>query len=175
MILKTPRLILRPYKGTDEKELVKKINNINVVKWLEVVPYPYTIKDAKYFLNSTKKKKNNLSFAITLKKELIGGISLRNINNYSGTADTGYWLAQDYWKKGYGSEALKAVLDYAFKKLKLQRVEAIVYTGNPASGKLLQKFGAKLEGTKRKASRCKSTGKVHDELMYGILREEYEE
>ena len=74
---------------------------------------------------------------------------------------------------GYGTEALGALLNFAFNKLKLRRVEAGVFFGNPASGKLLEKFGAKQEGLRRKSNRCKADGKIKDEIIYGLLKEEW--
>ncbi|MEM4181957.1 MAG: GNAT family protein [Candidatus Pacearchaeota archaeon] len=158
--LKTQRLILRKFgeKKTDEKDIVEGLNNFNVAKWLLLVPYPYKKKDAKKWIkhcqeNYKKKESDSYEFAIELKEEkkLIGGISLSKINKEQATANVGYWLNQKYHRKGYGSEALKTVLDLAFKKLKLRRIEASVFAGNPSSGKLLEKFGAKQEGIKRKA------------------------
>jgi RimJ/RimL family protein N-acetyltransferase len=162
------------------KDLIKNINNINVSKWLETVPYPYKKKDAIWWIDHCKEKEKEkptkgYEFTIELKekKSCIGGIALAKVNKDQGTATLGYWLGEDYWRKGYGSEALKAVLDFAFKKLKLRRLEAGVFTGNPSSGKLLEKFGAKMEGMKRKSKRCKADGKIKDEICYGLLKEEY--
>ncbi|MEM4605667.1 MAG: GNAT family protein [Candidatus Pacearchaeota archaeon] len=180
--LKTPSLILRKFgeKKTDIDDLVEGLNNIEVTKWLLLIPYPYTKKDAEKWIkycqkNYRKKKKDSYEFAIELKEEkkLIGGFGLSKINKEQGTANVGYWLNQKYHRKGYGSEALKAVLDLAFRKLKLRRIEASVFAGNPSSGKLLEKFGAKQEGIKRKAKICKSDRKIKDELIYGLLREEH--
>lgn len=180
MKLETKRLILREWKECDKKDTIKGINNLNVSKWLLVVPHPYTQKDANWWINHCKEKQNkkprtDFGFAIELKseKKVIGGIGLSKVNNFDGTASLGYWLAESYWKQGYGSESLDALLKFAFNKLKLRRVEAGVFVGNPSSGKLLEKFGAKQEGLKRKALRCKADGKIKDELMYGLLKEEW--
>lgn len=72
-----------------------------------------------------KKKREGYPFAIYLKseKKVIGGISLDKVDKFQGKAGVGYWLNEKYWNKGYGSEALKAILDFAFKKLKLRRIE----------------------------------------------------
>ncbi len=180
MKLTTKRLILRPLKNSDAKSIFENINDIEVTKWLLVVPYPYKLKDAKDWVKHNKekwkkRKKENYIFGIELKKEkeVIGGISLNKVDKFQGKASVGYWLGKKYWNKGYGSEALKSILDFAFKKLKLRRIEAEVFVGNPSSGKLLEKFGVKREGLKRKACRCKADSKVKDEYIYGLLKEEY--
>lgn len=181
-IIKTERLILRGVgdKKSDVNDLVEGCNNIEITKWLLVLPFPYKKKDASEWIkhcqkNYKKRKNENYEFAIELKseKKLIGGIGLSKVNKEQGTATIGYWLNINYHKKGYGSEALKSVLDFAFKELKLRRIEAGVFTGNPSSGKLLEKFGAKKEGLKRKAKISKADEKIKDELVYGLLKEEY--
>lgn len=153
---------------------------MNVSKWLLAVPHPYKKSDAKWWIehcqhNYRKRKHDGYEFAIELKSEskLIGGIGLSKIKPDQGTATIGYWINPKYQRKGYGSEALKAVLDFAFNELKLRRIEAEVFVGNPSSGKLLEKFGAKKEGLKRKAKICKADGKIKDEFVYGLLKEEY--
>ena len=178
MKLETKRLILRPLKMSDAKDTIENINNLNVSRWLLVVPYPYTMKDARWWIRHTqekwkKKKKEDYPFGIELKSEgrIIGGIGLHKADGYS--ADVGYWLGEDYWKKGYGSEALEAVMNFAFRKLKLNRLEAGVFAGNPSSGRLLEKYGFKKEGYKRQARVCKSDGKIKDEIIYGLLKKEY--
>lgn len=180
MKLETKRLILREWKQGDQKQEIEGINNLNVSKWLLVVPYPYTKKDADWWVNHCiekykKKKKEGYPFAIELKegKKVIGGIGIDKIDKSQGKASVGYWIAEPYWKKGYGSEALRELLKFAFDKLKLRRIEAGVFAGNPSSGKLLEKFGAKLEGTKRKSRVCKADGKIKDEYIYGLLKEEW--
>ena len=53
------------------------------------------------------------------------------------------------------------------------RVEAEIFAGNPSSGKLLEKFGAKIEGIRRQANRSKADKKIKDAVIYGLLKEEY--
>jgi len=180
MKLITKRLILRPLKDSDAKSIVENIDDLDVSKWLLAVPYPYKLKDAKDWIKKNKenwreKNKDDYSFGIELKEEkkIIGGIGIHKINKFQGKANIGYWIGKKYWRKGYGTEALKAILDFAFKKLKLRRIEAEVFVGNSSSGKLLEKFGAKKEGLKRKACKCKADNKIKDKYVYGLLKEEY--
>lgn len=182
MELKTERLILRPVgkKKTDLADMIEGCNNINVTKWLLVLPCPYTKKDALSWIkhckeNERKKKKKSYEFSIELKseKKVIGGLGLSSIDKVQGVATVGYWLNTKYHQKGYGSEALGAVLKFAFNELKLRRIEAGVFAGNPSSGKLLEKFGAKKEGFKIQARICKADGKIKDEILYGLLKEDW--
>src|SRR3989339_5458 len=178
MELKTKRLLLRPPRMMDIDEIIEGAGNLEVSKWLLVVPHPYKRKDVidwikKKQKQEKQKKKENYQFGIILRENnaYIGGIGIHHIDMKQGTAEVGYWISQSQWKKGYGSEALEAVLDFAFNKLKLRRLEAGVIKGNPGSRVLLEKFGFKLEGTKRRAIIPKSTGKITDEHIYGLLKE----
>ncbi|MEK6850344.1 MAG: GNAT family N-acetyltransferase [Nanoarchaeota archaeon] len=178
MILKTKRLILRPLKESDANSIVQNIDNLEVSKWLLVVPYPYARKDALFWIRSKKRKKKSqidCTFGIELKSEkaIIGAMGLHKVDRYQGCAEVGYWLGKRHHRQGYGSEALKVLIDFSFNKLKLRRLEAGVFTGNPSSGKLLEKFGFKREGLKVKARRSKADGQIKDEIFYGLLKENY--
>ncbi|MBS1586432.1 MAG: GNAT family N-acetyltransferase [Bacteroidetes bacterium] len=87
-------------------------------------------------------------------------------------AEIGYQMNSDADKKmGYMSEAMCAILAYGFRELGLNRVEAFVGRHNPASQRLLEKFGFKLEGVMREHY-CKN-GVIEDSLCYSLLKNEY--
>jgi len=163
------------------KDIAEQINNLNVSRYLLVVPYPYTLKDAKWYINHCIKKRKQkplkgYSFLIELKSErrLIGGIGMDNLDEFQGTAHIGYWLAEPYWRQGYGTEACKALIDFGFNEYNLRKIQIPVFAENAASNALARKLGGKLEGTLRQQSRAKSTGELHDENLYGIMRAEWE-
>ena len=180
MKLETKRLILRQIKMSDTKDLVDAINNLNISKWLLAVPYPYTIKDAKWFVNHVKEKSNekprtSYEFAIILKSEnkLVGGTGLNSIDRDQETAEIGYWIAEPCWRQGYVTETTNKLIELAFNKLKLRRLKIPAYKTNQASNGLAKHLGFKYEGCLRKAMRCKATGKIHDENIWGLLRSEW--
>jgi len=180
MKLETKRLILRPIKMSDAKDVVKNINNLNVSKCLLVVPHPYTLKDAKWFVNHCKEKRKekpikNYEFSITLKTDnkVIGGAGITNIDYEQGTADLGYWLGESYWRQGIMTEAINKLIEIAFNKLKLRRLRIPAFKSNKASNELARKLGFKYERCLRKAMKAKSTGKIHDETLWGLLKSEW--
>lgn len=180
MRITTARLVLRDLNMSDAKSLAENINDINVIKWLLTVKYPYRLKDAVQWINECEKKRKekprqSYEFGIDLKSEkrIVGGIGLSKIDDYGGTATVGYWLGSRYHRQGYGAEAIGALIDFAFGNLKLRRLEAEVFVGNPSSGKLLEKCRFKKEGTRKKSKRSKSDGKLRDEWIYGLLKEDY--
>ena len=180
MKLITKRLIIRGIRKKDKKDLIKNINDLEVSKNLLVVPYPYKNRDAEWWINKCEKEakekpRKNYNLIIELKSEniLIGGVGLVKVDRFQGTTEVGYWLGKNYWRKGFMSEALKAVLSFAFKKLKLRRINLYAFKKNKASNTLAKKNGFKFEGTKRKSVRSKANGKIHDEKIYGLLKEDW--
>lgn len=111
------------------------------------------------------------AFAISLKEEnkCIGCIDLRPVPEHD-KASFGYVLNRQYWDRGYMTEALNALLQFAFKTLEVNRVESTHYIGNEGSGKVMEKCGMKKEGVARQQVIVK--GNFRDVVHYGVLREE---
>lgn len=172
--IETERLLLRQWSLNDIDDLVDGLNNLNVTKWMSHTPYPYTEKDAEEFINKSLNDKL-YNFAIVLKEEnkVIGGTQLRNIDLVQGTAGGGIWLNEKYHGHGYGQEAWGARIKYAFEELGLRRLENGFFDGNEKSWNMQKRFGYKLEGTRRQKYKCLSTGKIVDEHITGLLKDEW--
>ena len=162
MKIETKRLILRKPKKSDWKDITEGVGELDIARYIGRIPHPY-------------KKKDDYSFVIELKpeKKVIGATNLHQIDGISLSAATGSWINKKYWRNGYILEAKIPTLDFAFNKLKLIRIESCVYKENKASNGMAKVFGYKLEGTKRKAVKAISTGKTHDENIYGLLKPEW--
>jgi RimJ/RimL family protein N-acetyltransferase len=178
MNLETKRLILRKAKKSDWQDIIEGAGNFDVSKNMTTVPFPYKKEDAEWFIKDSIKKWNQqkgYSFFIELKseKKVIGVMTIGGINEFNGTATTGSWINKKYWKMGYITEAKIAVNDFAFDSLKLRRLNSTVYADNKASNATQSKMGYKLEGFSKKAQRSKSSGKIHDINIYGLLKEDW--
>jgi len=174
LVIETERLILRAWNLNDVDDVVDGLNNLNVSKWMSVVPYPYTKKDAEDFIkNSIETKAYNFAIVLKENNKVIGGTQLRNIDLVQGTAHGGIWINEKYHGHGYGREAWGARIKYAFEVLGLRRLENGFFDGNEKSWKMQQSFGYKIEGTKRQRYKCLSTGKIVDEHITGLLKEEW--
>lgn len=174
MYIETERLLLRQWKIEDVDDIVEGLNNINVSKWLAGAPYLYTKNDALYFINKTID--NNLyNFAIILKSEnkVIGGTQLTNIDLSNGTAGGGIWINEKYHGKGYGTEAFGARIKYAFEVLGLRRLENGYFKDNEKSHQMQLRFGYKDEGIRRQKFVSKASGKIEDEYITGLLKDEW--
>lgn len=74
-------------------------------------------------------------------KELIGLIDLFDFESNATKCNVGYEIGYNWWNKGYGTEALKAVVDFAFNDIKVNEISAAHNTDNPASGRIMEKAG----------------------------------
>lgn len=176
--LETKRLILRKPRMSDLNDLVEGMNNLNISKNLVPVPYPYTTKDGEWYLNHTiekwnKKEKEDYTFLIELKseKKLIGAIGLHKISKQNGTAETGSWINENYWKKGYMTEAKIAANDFAFNELGLRKLFSPIFSTNKASIATQKRMGYVKEGLLKQQIVCRATGQIHDEVIYSLFKE----
>jgi len=180
MKLETKRLVLRPIRKSDWKDLIEGVKEMDIAGMVESIPHPYTKKDALWWINETskhwrKKKKEKYCFSIELKseKKIIGALDLFRVKLFNGTATTGSWINKKYWRKGYITEAKIAVNDFAFNKLKLRKLNSEVYKDNKASNAAQKKIGYKLEGVEKKQVKSLATKKIHDSCLYGLLKEDW--
>ena len=180
MKLITKRLILRKPGKKDIKDLIEGLTNYKVSRYLAKVPHPYKKKDALFWINNckkkfAKKKKESYPLNIELKseKKLIGGADVHEINDFDNTGQLGYWLNEKYWKQGIITEALIAIIDFAFNNLKINRLGITAYVGNKASNAVAKKLGFRFEGREREAHRSLAAKKVYDGNRYSLLRREW--
>jgi [ribosomal protein S5]-alanine N-acetyltransferase len=87
------------------------------------------------------------------------------------SASLGYCLGQAAWGHGYATEAARALLQWAFDMLDLNRVQAETDTRNVASARVLEKLDFMREGTLRED--CIVNGEVSDSWVYGLLRRQW--
>jgi RimJ/RimL family protein N-acetyltransferase len=174
-ILKTERLILRPFSIGDASEVQRLAGEEDIAATTLNVPHPYEDGLAEKWIQShteAYEKGKMVNFAITLNdKRLIGAISL-GITKSHERAELGYWIGKEYWRRGYCTEAAKAVVKFAFDVLGLHKVTAHFLTRNPASGRVMEKIGMKYEGLFREHVR--KWGKFEDLKSYGLLKKDYD-
>ena len=181
MILETDRLILRDWVERDIDDLVDGLNNIEISRWLVTVPNPYTRKDAEAFIrfciskSDMQKNRDSYEFAIEhkLEKKVIGGTAVNKINYYHGTAGGGIWINVNNHGCGYGEEAFRKRVEFAFIELNLRRLENGFLDGNQASSKMQEKLGYVIEGKRRKGFLCMADGELKDEYTTSLLKDDW--
>lgn len=119
------------------------------------------------------KRRVILKWGIVLRTDdqLIGSVTLFNLDFNHRRAEIGYALGRPYWGQGYMHETLQALLAYAFEVLDLHRIEADVDPRNAASIKTLERLGFQREGYLRE--RWQVNGEIQDAFYYGLLRPEW--
>lgn len=167
----TDRLTLRLFNEQDANEVARLCNNINIYKSTIYIPHPYTVEDALIWMQSHRKnfeEDKGYELAITIKETgmLIGSIGLSH-NKGHKHGELGYWIGEPYWNKGYGTDAAKAMLQFAFEVKGMHKVFARFFSSNPASGKIMEKIGMVEEGLLKE--HVLKDGKYEDLYMYGII------
>jgi len=171
MIIKTKKFTLRPYRKGDERSLQENINDRHVYRYTCRIPHPYTIKDAKEFINNylnkyNKKGSDKFILAIEIDGQIVGALGLEDIKKHM--AEMGYWIGKKYWNKGIMTEAVRIMTRIGFRKYKLTRIYAQTFLKNTASRKVLEKNGYKIEGIMRKDTL--KDGKLYDSTIYAKLK-----
>jgi len=159
--IKTERLVLCDLRETDAPALAKAANNYEVVRWLSLLPYPYTIEDAKWFISSIKERPNQ-AYGVFYEDQLVGVISIE------GMQELGYWFAQEAWGKGFATEAAIALVNAHFAKPDACDLLSGYITENMGSARVQEKLGFEITG--RKSVKRKYFGET--ELVQTVLTRE---
>lgn len=102
---------------------------------------------------------------------LAGYVNLHGVEPQNRAAETTYFLAPEAWGKGYMTEALEAVLAFAFDRAGFRRISADHFVGNDASGRVLERCGMRREGVARE--RYEKHGRTYDSVLFAILQRDW--
>ncbi|MFH2037140.1 MAG: GNAT family protein, partial [Candidatus Zixiibacteriota bacterium] len=103
----------------------------------------------------------------------VGGISFHSRKRMHGTFSIGLDIDRPYWRRGYGEEAIRILLRYAFNERNYQKFNSAVVVRDVASIGLHKKIGCVEEGRRRRM--WYFDGQYHDEILFGLTREEFHE
>jgi RimJ/RimL family protein N-acetyltransferase len=143
-VLETKRLALRAPRLEDAKTVATLANDRRIAENTARIPHPYKKSDAEGFIAGANKAGGEAVFLITLRDATVIGAC--GIVMQERNAELGYWLGVNYWGKGYATEALHAVIDYAFTDLEHEALQAGARVTNPASRRVLEKCGFQWTG-----------------------------
>lgn len=178
--LETERLILRQFTMGDLEQIYDNCwSNPEVWKWTSYEPMHCmddVIKIAEMFTDKwlgAYEQPNRYSWAIQLKSsgEVIGRFFGMHPDDRVNQVELAYELGQKWWNQGLMTEAAKAVIDFFFGEVGMNRIYAYHANENPASGRVMKKCGMKYEGTMRQA--CKCNNGLFDHVNYAILADDY--
>ena len=165
-------------RGIEQKDLEGRyfdwLNDYEITKYMESSFFPNTVEKLQEYFNSIGKSNNNVLLGI-IDAETdthIGNVRLGPINWVHRTSFLGIMIGEkDFWGKGYATEALKLVVDYAFNRLNLHKVSAGANASNKASIRAYEKIGFKIEG--RRKEELYVDGTYHDGIIMGLTKGDF--
>jgi len=173
--IETPRLILRRFTLEDAQAMYDNwASDPEVSKYL-TWPAHRSVDVSRTVLEAwvaDYEKEDNYQWAIELKAlgQPVGSISVVSHNDRARLVHIGYCLGKAWWHQGIMPEALKAVMDFFFQEVGVNRVESRHDPNNPNSGRVMQKCGMKYEGTFRQSD-WNNQG-ICDASWYALLAED---
>jgi [ribosomal protein S5]-alanine N-acetyltransferase len=175
--IQTERLILRMFEMTDVQCAFHHWLSDERVADNRINPAHKSVSETRERVSKIVGQYESKEFcywAIELKEtgELIGEIDLYDFDSATENCEVSYSLGHRWWNQGYGTEALKAVMEFGFNTMNIHKISAAHNTDNPASGKIMRKVGMVQEGVIRHMI-CNSKNEYKDCVLYGILQEDY--
>lgn len=174
--LETPRLILRKFTLEDSESMFNNWANDDEVTQFLTWPTHKSIQNSREIISMwidgyTSGKSYEWCIELKETHEPIGGISVVHLWEELASAEIGYCIGKAYWHQGITSEALSVVMDFLFKQVGVNRIEARHDSNNPNSGKVMENCGLKYEGTRIMADK-NNTG-ICDVVLYGLIARDY--
>lgn len=144
-VLETERLILRAPQLGDVMAVAALANDKRIAENTRRIPHPYRRTDAEDFIAAVNVPNGEIAFVIAKRDgPIIGACGLAMQDD--AAPDVGYWLGVKHWGKGYATEAVRAVIDFAFTDLGHEALSAGARVTNPASRRILEKCGFQWTG-----------------------------
>ena len=162
---------LSPIDLDDAPKYAEWLNSEEVFKFLLAGPNVISLESEKEALLKLSKEH---VYGIIDKENgiLIGNIGLLNLNHLHKTSEVGIFIGRkEYWGRGYGTEALKLLMDYAFKVLGLENIMLRVFEYNERARKSYEKVGFKKIGVRRSSHYYDN--KRHDEIYMDIVKRDF--
>lgn len=174
--LTTDRLLLRAPRAGDEDGAAASVGHWEVVRMLAQVPWPYGRAEAVRYVEQAQAEMDGrraLHFFLIDEDGIAGGFGLAfsPVSLFAPAPVLGYWLSPNRWGRGYATEAGRAVLDHAFRAMKLKAVRSGVFFDNPASLRVQEKLGFEVVG--RSEVFCLARGKTLSHIDTLMTRDRY--
>jgi RimJ/RimL family protein N-acetyltransferase len=166
VFIRTENLLLRPGWTDDAPALTEAFAREDVVMTLATAPWPYCVDDAVAYLGR-ERSAHEADLLVFLRTpgipRLIGGVGIADRN---GQSELGYWIVPSHWRRGYATEAARAVVAAARDSLRIERLTSGHFLDNPASGAVLRKLGFVPTGQEERG--CLAAGVAKPCTTYGL-------
>jgi ribosomal-protein-alanine N-acetyltransferase len=175
--LETDRLFLRLLTMDDDEFMFKQFSDPQVTQYLMDEPPVENIEGARmiiqYFLEPEGKNHSRWGIIRKSDNQMIGTCGFHNWEKAYFRSEIGYDLYPDFWGQGYMTEALTAAINNGFERMKLNRIDALVYIDNPRSSGLLKKLSFKQEGILRDYFYLNGT--FYDHAIFSLLKRDWQD
>ncbi|QTD40607.1 GNAT family N-acetyltransferase [Sporosarcina sp. Te-1] len=169
--IQTERLVLRKMKVSDSACLFDIWSDPDVTKFMNINSFTDENQAIEMIEILDKLSLENKAIRYSIieleSNSIIGSCGYNSLDFSNAKAEIGYDISKNYWGKGYATEAVRSLVDYAFNTLKFNRIEAKVQPENKNSIKVLQKLNFTFEGTMRMCE--KSKDKFNDLNIFSKL------
>ena len=171
-MLKGEKVVLRALEMEDLPSCHRWINDWEVKHNIAAL-YPLSMTEEERWYQGVMERKDGRLFAIAAEDDkLIGTIDLFHMSLEDRAGELGMMIGEkDYWGKGYGSDAVRTLLRFAFDTVNLHRIELRAFEFNDRAIRCYERCGFKREGVLRQ--RVFRDGRYWDVILMGILREEF--
>ena len=168
------KLYLSPMSMDDVEKYTEWLNNLDISIFLLTSTQIISAEGEKKFIEESIKNNSVVFDIVDMETDkLIGNCGLMDIDHINRKAGFGIFIGdKTYQNKGYGTEAIRLILDYAFNLLNLHNIWLFVYSFNKKAIKCYEKVGFKLAGRRRESKLV--NGKYYDEIYMDILDSEFE-
>ena len=166
------KVYLSPMNSDDYLKYVEWLNDYDIAKGINNYTNVVSINSEKEWLANAVNEKYIFAIICIENDELIGNISLTNVDYINKTAELGIFIGnKDYHSRGYGSEAIMLLLNYAFNYINLNNVMLKVYSFNICAIKAYEKCGFKTFGIWKDSHYF--NGKYVDEIFMNVLKDDF--
>ncbi|SHE36359.1 Protein N-acetyltransferase, RimJ/RimL family [Marinitoga hydrogenitolerans DSM 16785] len=166
---------LRAYSKKDLDKTLEYINDLEVRKYINPgIVFPFRYEDEeKWYESINPDNGGKYTFAIEKIEDnkYIGGCGINEIDWKNSVATVGIFIGKPFWNKGYGTEAMKLLVNFVFNEMNINKVKLSVFSFNKRAIRSYEKIGFKVEGVLREE--IFRDGIYHDEIIMGILRKEW--
>lgn len=173
--LTTARLVLRPFRDADRREVFELHSHARVMRYWDSAPWSDETQADRFLSRCRALSDNEAGARVAVERRdtgrFIGWIGLQHWDHDNRSANLGYVFAEYAWGQGYATEAGRALLEWGFDVMDLNRVSAQTDTRNEASARVLTKLGFTLEEILRE--NVIVDGEVSDDATYSLLRREW--
>ncbi|MGE3076823.1 MAG: GNAT family N-acetyltransferase [Dehalococcoidia bacterium] len=170
MELQTARLMLRPFHAGDVDDVLAYSGDHEYARFIPV-PIPYLARNAEEFVaQAILRQDSDPMWAIVHEGRVCGAIEL-DVNGLHRHGELHYGMARPLWGQGFTSEAARAILEYAFRELRLARVFGRADIRNVGSWRVLEKIGMQREGLLRHSRLFRD--ELIDDVLYAVLSYEW--